>query len=172
MARTVLIAWLMLGPAWLSAQKPPAAVPEYDLKLAFLYNFLKYVEWKGKPASELLVCAAGQNPFGDAFFATMRDQVNGRPIKGEVIPEPDDRCHVVFVPLTAKGGYVREARGKAVLTVGETDDFLREGGIIRFVTEGTKLRFEINAEQAERVGIHISPSLLRLRHNAGNPVAK
>jgi hypothetical protein len=164
-ARAVFVLWL-LATVSLTAQGPP--VPEYEAKLAFLYSFLKYVEWPGPANAPILVCVAGQNPFGrTALLETMRDQVNGREVTAEEILEPDERCNVVFVPETAKGGYVREAKGKPVLLVGESDDFLKEGGIIRFVEHKGKLRFEIDVEAAQRAKLRISPSLLRLRHNAG-----
>ena len=38
---------------------------EYRVKAAYLYNFVKYVEWPGKGRSSILICIAGQNPFGD-----------------------------------------------------------------------------------------------------------
>jgi hypothetical protein len=49
-----------------------------------------------------------------------------------------------------------------VLTVGETDDFIRAGGIIRFIEAGRKIRFEINPDAADRVSLRLSSRLLRL----------
>jgi hypothetical protein len=163
-ARALLIAWL-LGGAAVGAQ--PTASNEYDVKAAFLYNFLKYVEWPGSPTGPIIVCVAGQNPFGQVFFDTMRDQIAGREVSGRQITEPSDECNVIFVPSTASGAYVRHARGKPVLLVGESADFLSQGGIIRFVREGTKLQFEIDAEAARQAGLTISPGLLRLRRVPG-----
>lgn len=169
MARAALVIWL-LSSALLAARQP--ANDEYEVKAAFLYNFLKYVEWPGSPSGPIIVCVAGQNPFGPVFFQTMRDQIGGREVVGREIYEPDDQCHVVFVPRTASKAYVREARGKPVLLVGESPDFLREGGIINFVPEQGKLRFEIDAQAAERAKLRISPSLLRLRREPGTSAAK
>ena len=44
----------------------------------------------------------------------------------------------------------------------DTDGFLQDGGIINFVLEGSKVRFLINQETAERNGLRISSRLLRL----------
>jgi hypothetical protein len=167
----LLLAWFLCSVT-LAAQKPPTSASEYELKLAFIYNFLKYVEWPGPPTAPLIVCVAGQNPFGQAFSDTMRDQVNGRPLEAREILEPDESCNVVFVPRTASRAYARAARGKPVLTIGETEDFLTDGGIIRFVEQGSKLRFEIDNDAAAKAKLYISPSLLRLRHNASSPRAK
>jgi uncharacterized protein DUF4154 len=58
---------------------------------------------------------------------------------------------------------VLNAVGKApVLTVGEGLDFLRSGGIIRFLKSGNRIRFEINPDAAARASLHLSSRLLRL----------
>jgi len=49
-----------------------------------------------------------------------------------------------------------------VLTVGETGDFLRQGGIIRFSMEDRKIRFDVNQEAAEKVHLNVSARLLLL----------
>jgi hypothetical protein len=49
-----------------------------------------------------------------------------------------------------------------VLTVGETPDFLREGGHARFYVENNRIRVEINAAVADRAGLKISSQLLTL----------
>jgi hypothetical protein len=46
--------------------------------------------------------------------------------------------------------------------VGETDDFLAEGGIIHFRLDGYKVRFDINAASADSSHLRISSRLLLL----------
>ena len=50
---------------------------------------------------------------------------------------------------------------RSVDGVGESDNFLGSGGMIRFVTEKNKVRFRINVEAAEAAKLTISPKLLR-----------
>jgi len=54
-----------------------------------------------------------------------------------------------------------------VLTIGESDDFLDYGGMIMFYFEESQLRFDINAEPAEKVKLVISSKLLRLGKKKG-----
>ena len=49
-----------------------------------------------------------------------------------------------------------------ILTVGETDSFINEGGIIRFVRSGGRIHFQINPDAAERASLRVSARLLRL----------
>jgi hypothetical protein len=48
------------------------------------------------------------------------------------------------------------------LTVGDTDRFVETGGMINFVKEGKKIRFEINEAAAKRAGLRVSSKLLSL----------
>ena len=49
-----------------------------------------------------------------------------------------------------------------VLTVGETVQFLRDGGMVRFYIENNKVRFEISQKNAEQAGLKVSSQLLML----------
>src|ERR1017187_6776014 len=49
-----------------------------------------------------------------------------------------------------------------VLTIGERVQFSRLGGVIAFIRDGNRIRFEINLDAAERAGLHVSSKLLRL----------
>jgi hypothetical protein len=74
-------------------------------------------------------------------------------------------CHILFISRSERGRIpqILQDLGTApVLTVADTDGFLDDGGIINFRLEGSKVRFEINQQAAERVGIKISSKLLRL----------
>jgi hypothetical protein len=143
---------------------------EYRVKAAYLFNFVKFVEWpQAARSGPLTICVAGRDVLGDVLDRTVEGEtVNGRPIVARRILEPTPDCHVVFVPRGAAAqAYLRPAQGAPVLTVGETPDFIENGGIVNFVLEGTNVRFEMNPAAADRVGIRISSRLLRLARVPG-----
>lgn len=137
---------------------------EYRVKAAYLYNFIKFVEWPEPATGPLLVCVAGQNPFGTVLADLVRNErVRGVPVETRVILEPDPECDVLFAPRTSNvAAYLRAAAGTPTLTVGETARFIEQGGIIRLFPEGLNVRFEINREAAERARLRISSRLLQL----------
>ncbi|HEY0340921.1 MAG TPA: YfiR family protein, partial [Steroidobacteraceae bacterium] len=49
-----------------------------------------------------------------------------------------------------------------VVTVGESQAFVSDGGAINFVLEGDKVRFEVNTTSADHAGVKISAQLLKL----------
>jgi hypothetical protein len=153
------------GQARVAAQN---VAPEYHVKAAYLYNFVKYVEWPAPGnTGPVNICVAGRNPFGNVLADTIKgEQIEGRPLTQRVILEPEDGCHVIFIPEgAATSAYLRAARGVPTLTVGETDDFLEQGGIIQFVSVANNIRFAINTAAAEQARLQVSSRLLRLAVN-------
>jgi hypothetical protein len=160
----VLILALVIGLRPAAAQD---VALEYQVKAAYLYNFVKFVEWP-EPArtGPLNICVAGRNPFGTVLAEAIKGEtVGGRQITSRVVLEPDPDCHVLFVPVGASGAYLRAARGTPTLTVGETADFLEQGGVIAFVADGRNIRFAISTEAADQAKLQVSSRLLKLAVN-------
>jgi hypothetical protein len=136
---------------------------EYRVKAAYLYNFVKFVEWPEPPA-RITICVAGANPFGDLLSDLVRNErVRGIPLEARVIADPDSGCHVLFVPsgITPQP-FLRPTLNTPTLTVGETPGFIEQGGIVRFYQDGANVRFEISREAADRRRLRISARLLQL----------
>jgi len=167
-AGTATIAVLVLSSG--SAQADSAL--EYRVKAAFLYNFAKFVEWpQGSFSSEqapVQLCLVGRDPFGEVLDLTLEGRtVNGR----EVVVERNHDlatlgdCHIVFVGRSSGESLARVMQrvgGTGVLTVGESDAFYDLGGIIRFVVDEGKVRFDVNAGEAELASLKVSSQLLKL----------
>jgi hypothetical protein len=148
------------------AQQPSL---EYDVKAAFVLNFVRYVEWP--PADRqppLRICVLGENPFGDRLTAVVAgEQWQGGPIEVHVVPDVRraERCHLIYVPESATSRFRPAAAllaDRAVLTVGEHEQFLASGGIMRLFLEDNRVRFSVNQQSADRAGLQISSRLLRL----------
>jgi len=60
------------------------------------------------------------------------------------------------------GKIINIVKDHNVLTVGDMNDFLESGGIINFVIDDQKVRFEINNNAAKQEKLNIRSKLLRL----------
>jgi YfiR/HmsC-like len=139
---------------------------EYEIKAAYLYNFIKYVDWPSS-GDTITIGVLGGNPFGTALAP-----LNGKIVKGRrlLIKEVDSlrdaqKCQIIFVSSSEKERLqeiFENLKNARVLTVGETQGFANSGGIINFVEENNKVHFEINADAARRTGLNISSELLKL----------
>ncbi len=131
----------------------------------------------------------GHDPFGQAFEPVLDKKINNRAIllvqfesfhayRNTAKSESDaltaytqkyatllNQCDVLFVctsetdcleqllPLTAHG---------TAVTISDIPDFVLHGGMIGFVTESNKIRFEINLDNAKKQNIKIRSQLLEL----------
>jgi hypothetical protein len=163
---------LAIGLATCVAPVAAGAPTEHQVKAAFLYNFANFVEWPaaalGPAGTPLKVCVIGADPFGGALDEAFRDQlVQGRKVqiaRGQTL-EALGRCHILFLPQSEQGRWkdlVRELHGTPTLTVADGPPLARQGGIINFVIEAQRVRFEINPTAAEQSGLRISSKLLTL----------
>jgi hypothetical protein len=60
-------------------------------------------------------------------------------------------------------GILAGVKGNPILTVGESEHFVQEGGMIRFVLGENKTRFEINLEAAQKARLSIRQRCQPLR---------
>jgi hypothetical protein len=144
---------------------------EYEVKAAFLLNFIKYVEWPaaraGTTSSDLVLCIAGENPFGE-FLNLLKDKnIRGRKlvIRNTVDQNNLVTSHIIFIPASEEyrlTAVMSTVNGLPILTVSEIPAFAQRGGMINFITVDNKIRFEINLDAAQHVGIQISSQLLKL----------
>ena len=160
----ILIIGLLFTASAYAASGPENHL-EYQVKAAFLYNFLKFVEWPEQAGdAPLLMCVQGR----DAFGGYLEDAVHGKKVNGRDVvvrrvahlSEAHD-CHLLFVPNSE---FRRSAIGvqAGMLTVGESAGFLEAGGAINFYIENDRVRFEIRPESARQAGLHVSAQLLKL----------
>jgi hypothetical protein len=156
---------------------------EYQVKAAFLYNFAKFVQWPANAfrsdSSAIIIGILGKDPFGhdlDRMLAT--ENLHGR--RFLVLRLRDDQdlkiCHILFItPFQAMQRWPKiggDLEGASVLTIGENEQFAKDGGMIRFVMTGNKVGFEINLETVRKARLQISSRLLRLATNVISPAGE
>jgi len=164
LARSLSSALLLLALVALGYGQPPPS--EYEVKAAFLLNFTKFIEWPPDahpPGSPFTLCILGDDPFGPLLDRVIEgEHVSGRKLTVRRVREADPSCAVVFVGKS-RGLLPRVADvPRGVLTVGETDDFLRKGGVIAFAIENRRVRFDVDHGAALRAGLKISSKLLNV----------
>jgi hypothetical protein len=180
MTRRTGIVWrsALLSCALLSLpeRQVGAQTLEYEVKAAYLLNFLGYAEWPPEvftgPDDPLRVCIAGRDPFGKAIDRVFQSgHVNGRPIVIERLAAHHDtlRCALLFIPASANADLWLDSAGSATLTIGESSNFLERGGVIRLVVDAGRVRFDVNVAEAASRRIRLSSHLLRLARSTQVP---
>jgi hypothetical protein len=165
----LVLAWALAGFPCSWAQRPKPS--DYQVKAAYLYNFGRFVEWprvataKGGPFT---VCVLGQDPFGSTLDATMAGEtIAGRNVVTKRISTPEEsvNCQILFLSAAEAGRLNKIVEGldkAAVLTVSDMPQFAQRGGMIQFVLEGNRVRFEVNLVATQHAGLTLSSDLLRV----------
>lgn len=143
---------------------------EDRVKAAYLYNFAKFVEWPAAsftgPDQPTVICSVGDERLAEVLLQSVRGkQPKGRPVEArEVFSEKQFKsCHILLITFRDSqhiSEILRSVQSASVLTVGQSDDFTRLGGMINLVRNDSSLELEINPKAAEAAGLKISSRLL------------
>jgi hypothetical protein len=164
----ILVSFLAFASLLASAQQHPT---ESQVKAAYLYNFGKFVSWQADQASRsvpLEICVLGKDPFGGVLDATVGgESIDGRTISVRRIAKIQDapQCRILFVSSSEEGrlnSVLPAAQHFGMLTVSDIPRFATRGGVIEFVTQEGKIRFEVNRDSAEQSGLVLSSQLLKV----------
>jgi hypothetical protein len=152
-----------------SAQRPTAA--ELEVKAAYLYNFTRFVAWPMRTdnaTDPFSICVLGADPFGHVLDTTLKGvAVRGAMVVPRRIAEPAESngCHVLFISASEErrvSSIMTVLAHADVLTVSDMPKFVVRGGMIQFVNEGGRVRFEIGLVPAQDAGLSLSSELLRV----------
>src|SRR5467141_2935331 len=166
----ILIVALSVSLSWAPeaiAQAPDSSdSSEYLIKAGFIYNFAKFVEWPAtafaQSDSPIVIGILGTDPFGNLIDRSVENKKIGA--RGIVVKRLKGG-KILFVGASEKAhldDLVQIVKSLPILTVGETPGFAERGGVIRFVLEDNRVRFEINVEAAHQADLTISSRLLTL----------
>jgi hypothetical protein len=158
------------GVRWVSAQTNTSG--EYQVKAAFLFHFAQFVDWPREAFKDattpLTYCTVGEDPFHGALDASLDGKtIDGRPARVVHFKQAQEiqGCQILFLGTPEKkfiSATLANLKASPVLTVGESENFVQQGGMIGFFLEDNKVRFEINLDAAGRAKLKISARLLAL----------
>jgi hypothetical protein len=179
----IVVLLLLIG---LQACAESTSSREYKLKAAYLYNFIRFVEWPKERMADanepVIIGVIGKSPFGSAFEPIKDEKAKGRKViikwfkglkelkeydKAEMDQTIKDirKCHLLFI-CSSEEKTLKEimdwVKGYSVLTVAGMPDFLESGGMINLIVEEDKIRFEINNFTANQTKLKISSQLLKV----------
>ena len=165
---------------------------EYMIKSAFIYKFLKYIDWPEDKADQENIDRIEDPPrkkeitlglYSDKRVYDICRKLEDKTIKNRKIriirlTDKDlfaknlkalkklDILYLAKTPPFRKETdlkkFLANFKGQALLTIGETSKFLEQGGIINFMKEGNHIKFEINLNAARQAHFKIRTSMLEL----------
>jgi hypothetical protein len=145
------------------------AEAEEELKCAAVLAFVQNASWTEPlaPNAPITVGVVGRV----AFFRWLRTTADGKVAKGhpirvqEVTLPADSHCCQVLYFATDKPADIKPVlqslASAPVLTIGESDSFLEQGGAVSLFLQDGHMSFEVSMGALGHGGIEISSKLLR-----------
>ena len=155
---------LLVGPV--AAQQ----VTEQAVKAGFVYNFIKFTHWPSQQVGEkyhLLICVTSDKPLDGHIAQLTGRSVGARTIEVRRNVGVNDwaNCDVLFIAQSEehqRDAYLRSLGNAPVLTVGDTPDFIKAGGMIGLRMQESRVKFDVNLGSAQRAGLQLNSQMLKL----------
>lgn len=136
-----------------------------------MLHFAQLVNWPAAALpnrdTPLVFCAFDDDPARQEIRDTVEGKrmgARGFRFRALRVPQDGRGCHILFIGQTVfhrQLAALKALEGAPVLTVGESESFFSDGGMIRFHPDDAKrVRFDVNIGAAEACGIKISSRLL------------
>jgi hypothetical protein len=163
---------LLALAAFLGAVSSGWAQSEEGIRAAFVYNFAKFTEWPATAFADanapITVGFVGAASLADTFEKNVVGKnANGRDfaVKRFSSATGAENCQILFVGDAAQVSAVLGAiKGKAILTVGDTDSFAAAGGMIKFVKDGAKVSFDLDFAAINTAQLKLDAKLKQIAH--------
>ena len=172
----------MLLPQLLFAQ--PTVAPENNVKASYLLLFTRFVEWPASAFTSsnapIVVGVLGDDSFRGAVEKTLLGQMSdGRTLEIRRVRSltEAEACHLLFIHRDSddwnEADWFARLRNKPVLTVGESGRTIERGGVVEFVLEEKRVRFDASWQAMVQAGLKIrSPMLSSARKVHQKPTNK
>jgi hypothetical protein len=141
------------------------------VKVAFIYNFGKFVEWPDGTfghASHFTLCTVGDiSDFRSALNDIEGRKLQGLPLQVRELDHGADLtgCHTLLIAQSEHDrlqDILHRAQPLHILTVSDMDDFAESGGVIGLLTRNGRVQFSVNARAGRQAGLSLSAELLGL----------
>lgn len=160
----------ILWPAAVCSAEIERVAQEEQVKAAYLYKFLGFVDWPASAfdgaQSPFVIGISGTDALADELTPMVANRsANGRPIVARKISAGASLAgvHVLFVGRQTPArmaSLITAARDLPILIVTDSEEAFAIGGAINFVLVDNKVRFDVSLRANEGNGLKISSRLL------------
>lgn len=166
LTRVLTVLALAMCGAWGPAARA-GDVPEYRLKTAFVFNFMRFTQWPETTGKTLTLCVYGKDPFGAEIDGLRGKTIGARTIdvRRVAVGQSLASCQAAFVSADAVASWQQMAqtlRGQPLLSLADTPGALGQGVVINMGLADRKVTFEASQRTARGAGLGLSSKLLSL----------
>lgn len=161
----IIILWVLLPPQFIFAL---TAVEEYEIKAVYLFNLGHFIRWKDEIATQNFeICVFGDDPFGINldYVINKEKQIQKHNV---LFKQPSTlrdifSCHILLLSRSAQSQFAiifAALKNNHTLTIGDTERFVIEGGMVQFYRREGKIRLMIDPQTLAESGLKPSSHLM------------
>ena len=141
---------------------------ERSVRAAFVFNLTKYVSWPQGRHDRLVLGVIGNGSMGPVLKQILDGKTSdGRRINVVVHTSESELrdCDVLYVEESSAPrirAILDRVQSRAVLTVGDSDQFTRAGGMVALVRSGDQIEIHVNLNSLRSRQLEMSSRLLNL----------
>jgi len=157
-----------------SGQANEAVSQRNKLKSAIIVNFIRYTRWPQdslySQSADINVCVYANHEMEESLLKSQGKTINNKNIEIRILYRLRslDECHVLYTENMDRTQVKRVfsiVNNKPILTITDQTNGSENSGIINFIDEAERLRFEIFIEKSTAANLKISSRLLNLSTN-------
>lgn len=143
---------------------------EYEIKAAYLFNLGNFVKWP-EPflPNNLEICLLGEDPFGSnlELVAKKERKIQNKPVLVRRLNSLMElgECAILFISSSEQANLttlLNKLKGKPILTVGDSEQFVALGGMVQFYQREGKIRLMVDPQTFEEHNLKPSSQLMRI----------
>jgi hypothetical protein len=143
------------------------SILEYQVKAAFIYNFIAFTHWPESTGATINLCVYGEDNFGSEIDKLQNRSADKRNIKVVRINNPQKLadCQAIFFSKSVSSdlaSILSSLPDHPILTLADNPSAISQGVVINMNLINEKIVFEINLGIARKAGLDISSKLLQL----------
>lgn len=147
-----------------------AQASEAGLRVAFVYNFLKFIDWPEHTGQQISLCALGADSTTRQALAQLDNKLHQqRRIQIVYLADVSDvearlaSCQLIYVPDSSAKFFIPPLLPAGVLLVAdEPDPKDHRVAIALLRTSDNRIEFVINEQAIQQAGVKVSSQLLKL----------
>jgi len=175
--KNILLIWLAVMLVFPTVRLAHAREPavEEGVKAAILFNFIRFVDWPEaimpEPPPPRVVAIIGRDALQERVVALASSDALASRVSVLVVKDLDhlaasmEQIQVLYIARSAKKDIPRILdllQARPVLTVCDDENFVRQGGMMNYVRDDSRIRFDINLDEAEKSRLKMSAKLFGL----------
>jgi hypothetical protein len=145
-------------------------VQEYTAKSVLALNLARFSDWPPEvfqnSGGSVNLCLMGDEVVQQAFHMIDKKQVGNKNLSVINIKENKqlEGCQLLYISEDSANAaqWLQESYKRHILTIGERDNFLGQGGMVYFEMINPKINLIINLAATQKAGVQISSRVLKL----------